>query len=216
MDSELSARFEPGETIRVVDSQTIWRRDPCYDRGAVGRNGNYVYNALGLSGPLEPHGFVRVRTMHYRALLHFPNAPIVSLKEDFSIEPQFQRYYTRYICETNVTHIQRFVTSIFHSPIIDHLKIDFGVDSVRFHPPKGVFGKEAFEEMQMAANRQSRDTLVHCGVLGPLRALHNVRSLNLGFFKKENEEGFPVWLAELVKDIKLTVERNFCAEQHTS
>ena len=70
--------------------------------------------------------------------------------------------------------------------------------------------------MQIAVNRKARDMFVHCGVLGPLRALHNVRSFNLGFFQDENTEGFPVWLAELAKDIKLTVERNFCAEQDTN
>ena len=64
----------------------------------------------------------------------------------------------------------------------------------------------------MAANRQVRDMLVHCGVLGPLRALHNVRCFNLGFFEEEKAEGFPVWLAELAKDIKLTVERNCSAK----
>ena len=69
--------------------------------------------------------------------------------------------------------------------------------------------------MHMAANRQARDTFVHCGVLGPLRTLHNVRSFNLGFFGEENAEDFPVWLAELAKDIKRTVERN-CTEQDTS
>ncbi len=115
-----------------------------------------------------------------------------------------------------MTHVKRFVTSILHSPIIYYLNIDFGVDSVRFHSPKGVFGKEAFGEMQLAANRQARDMLVHYGVLGPLRALHNVRSINLGFFNEEKAENFLVWLAELAKDIKLTVERNFCTEQRTS
>ncbi len=218
LHSELTVRIKPRDIIVGKSPQTFWRHDPFYGRGAVDKNGKYVYNSPELDGGLEPHVFARLRRIHYDALLRFPMAPIVSLKEDLSMEPQFQRYYTRYICETNVPHIQRFVTSIFHSPIIDHLSIDFGVDSVRFlfpkgvFAPKGVFGKRMVEEMQIAANRQARDILVHCGVLAPLRALHNVRSFNLGFFKEESAEGFPVWLAELVRDIKLTVERNFWTE----
>ena len=203
--SELTIRIEPRDIIFGKNSQTIWRHDPCHGRGAFDKNGKHVYNTPELDGRLEPHVFARLRRIRYDVLLRFPNAPIVSLKEDFSIEPQFQRYYTRYIRETNVTYIQRFVTSIFHSPVTYHLNIDFSIDSVQFHSPKGVLGNDAFGEMQMAANRQVRDMLVHCGVLGPLRALHNVRCFNLGFFEEDKAEGSPVWLAELAKDIKLTV-----------
>ena len=122
----------------------------------------------------------------------------------------------RFIRDANVTHIQRFLKCILHSPIINHLSINFGVHSVAFHLPQGwTFGREV-EEMQRAVNRQARDMFVHCGVLGPFRALHNVRSFNLGFFQDRNTDGFPVWLAELAEDIKLTVERNFCAEQDTN
>ena len=216
LHSELTVRIVPRDIIFAKNSQTIQRHNSCHRRGAVDKNAKYVYNTSELDGRLEPHVFARLRRIHYDALLRFPNAPIVSLKEDLSIEPQFQRYYTGYISQTKVTHIQRFVTSIFHSPIIYHLKIDFGVDSVRLRSPKKGLGKEAFADMQMVANRKVRDMLVHCGVLEPLRALHNVRSSNLGFFNEEKAEGFPLWLAELAKDIKLTVERNFCAEQHTS
>ena len=198
------------------NSLTIWRHDPCYGRGAVDQNGKYVYNTPALGGRLEPHVFARLRRIQYDALLAFPDAPVVYIKEDCSIEPQFQRYYMRFIRDANVTHIQRFLKCILHSPIINHLNINFGVHSVAFHQPQGsIFGRE-IEEMQRAVNRQARDMFVHCGVLGPLRALHNVRSFNLGFFGDENTEGFPVWLAELAKDIKVTVERNFCAEQGTS
>ena len=69
--------------------------------------------------------------------------------------------------------------------------------------------------MQMAANSQVRNSLVHWDVLGPLHALHNVTSFNLGFSKENNAESFPVWLAKLAKDIMSAVERN-CAEQDTS
>lgn len=216
LHSELTVRIEARDIIVGRNSQTIWRHDPCHGRGAVDKNGRYVYTTPELGGRLEPHVFARLRRIQYDVLLEFPDAPIVSLQEDFSIEPQFQRYYIRFIREANVTHIQRFVKSIFHSPIIYHLNINFGIHSVQFRGSQRlVFGKE-LEELEMAVNRQARDMFVHCGVLGPLRALHNVRSFNLGFFNEEKAEGFPVWLKELAKDIKLTVERNYCAEQDAS
>ena len=215
LHSDLTVRLEARDIMVGKNSQTIWRHDPCYGRGVINKNGEYVYNTPKLGGRLEPHVFARLRRIQYDALLVFLDAPIISLRQDFTIEPQFQKYYMRYIREANVTHIKRFVKSIFHSPIIYHLKINFGIESVRYHDPGGFFGIERFEEMHMAANRQARDTFVHCGVLGPLRTLHNVRSFNLGFFGEENAEDFPVWLAELAKDIKRTVERN-CTEQDTS
>ena len=212
--SELRIRIKAGHE-NPRNSNTIWRHDPCYDRGAVDKNGNYVYNTPELAGPLEPHVFARLRKIQYDALLPFPTAPTVSFKEDFSMELHLQVYYMGYIHEASVEYIQRFVACISHSPIINHLDVNFGVRVSHFRMPNEevFFDTEAFEEMSLAANRQARDMFVHCGVLGPLRALHNVRSFNLGFFQEEKMEGFPVWLAELAKDIKLTVERNLWPEQ---
>ena len=182
LHSELEVQIEARDIIVSKYSLIIWRHDTCYGRGAVDQNGEYVYNTPALGGRLEPPVFARLRRIQYDALLAFPNAPVVYIREDFSIEPQFQRYYMRFIRDANVTYIQRFLKCILHSPIISHLSINFGVHSVAFHLPQGwTFGREV-EEMQRAVNRQARDMFVHCGVLGPFRALDNVGSFNLGFF----------------------------------
>ncbi len=90
LHSELTVRIEPRDIISGKISQTIWRHDPCHGRGAVDKNGKYIYNTPELDGRLEPHVFARLRKIHYDALLGFPNAPIVPLKEDIQSSLNFK------------------------------------------------------------------------------------------------------------------------------